>query len=129
MRRGTRSLRKGKFVVLAAVPVISAFFTTPSIGQTLTWDASGANPTAPTDGSGSWNTTTNATWSDGVNNSVWVNGDVAHPLYKYLKSKQGPAVIEENYAKFLVDKNGQVVKRYLNVLTPMSFEKDIVALL
>ncbi len=42
----------------------------------MTWDASGANPAAPTDGAGSWSTA-NANWSDGVTDSVWINGDNA----------------------------------------------------
>jgi len=49
-----------------------------STGQaaTVTWDASGANPAAPTDGAGSWSTA-NANWSDGITDSVWVNGNNA----------------------------------------------------
>lgn len=44
---------------------------------------------------------------------IEVNGDGAHPLYKYLKYKQpGPKAddtsIEWNFTKFIVDKNGQV---------------------
>jgi len=35
-----------------------------------------ANPTAPTDGAGNWSTA-NANWSDGVADSVWVNGNNA----------------------------------------------------
>jgi len=42
----------------------------------VTWDASGANPTAPTDGAGNWSTA-NANWSDGVADNVWVNGNDA----------------------------------------------------
>jgi hypothetical protein len=45
-------------------------------GATVVWDASGANPTAPTDGSGNWSTA-NANWSDGVADNVWVNGNNA----------------------------------------------------
>ncbi len=50
------------------------------LGNSLTWDASGANPAAPTDGSGSWSTTTNANWSSGAggaigaSDSVWSSG-------------------------------------------------------
>jgi len=49
------------------------------LGDTLTWDASGANPTFPTDGSGNWSTT-NANWSGspggaiGASDSVWTSG-------------------------------------------------------
>ncbi len=41
-----------------------------SLGNSLTWDASGANPTAPTDGSGNWSST-NANWSNGSSDSIW----------------------------------------------------------
>jgi len=50
------------------------------LGNTLTWDASGANPTAPTDGSGYWSTSTNANWSGGAGGAVgasdssWTSG-------------------------------------------------------
>jgi glutathione peroxidase-family protein len=44
-----------------------------------------------------------------------VNGDNAHPLWKYMKSKQGGTLgsfIKWNFTKFLIDKEGQVVARY-----------------
>ena len=44
-----------------------------------------------------------------------VNGDTAIPLYKFLKDRQGGFLggwIKWNYTKFLVDINGQPVKRY-----------------
>jgi autotransporter-associated beta strand protein len=40
------------------------------LGDTLTWDASGANPAAPTDGSGSWSTATSTNWSGGVGGAI-----------------------------------------------------------
>ena len=43
---------------------------------TLTWDASGSNPAAPTDGAGNW-TTVNANWANGLVDGVWTNGDSA----------------------------------------------------
>jgi len=60
-------------------PVIAAIVLWPciSIAQTLTWDASGANPANPTTGSGNWDTTTNANWSNGTTDGTWVNGDAA----------------------------------------------------
>lgn len=44
-----------------------------------------------------------------------VNGDKAHPLWKYLKSKQGGTLgsfIKWNFTKFIIDKNGQPVERH-----------------
>ncbi|VDO98869.1 unnamed protein product [Heligmosomoides polygyrus] len=43
-----------------------------------------------------------------------VNGDHADPLYKFLKKQQGGTIfdaIKWNFTKFLVDRNGKVVKR------------------
>jgi glutathione peroxidase len=64
---------------------------------------------------------------------IKVNGDDAHPLYKYLKSEQGGILgldgIKWNFTKFLVDKSGKVVKRYAPIDTPESIGKDIAALL
>ena len=48
-----------------------------------------------------------------------VNGEEAHPLYKYLKSKVDGTFgnfIKWNFSKFLIDRNGIPVKR-LNLLT------------
>jgi autotransporter-associated beta strand protein len=44
-----------------------------SLGTSLTWDASGTNPAAPTDGSGNWSGT-NANWSSGSADTVWSPG-------------------------------------------------------
>ena len=62
-----------------------------------------------------------------------VNGKNTHPLYKYLKSKQsgflGTGVIKWNFTKFLVDKKGNVIKRYAPSTEPKQIEKDIKELL
>ena len=62
-----------------------------------------------------------------------VNGANADPLYKYLKHEAkgllGSESIKWNFTKFLVDKNGKVVKRYAPTDTPESIEKEIVAVL
>jgi len=62
-----------------------------------------------------------------------VNGDNAHPLYKYLKTASpgilGTEGIKWNFTKFLVDKSGNVVKRYGSMDKPEAIEKDILALL
>jgi glutathione peroxidase len=64
---------------------------------------------------------------------VKVNGDDAHPLYKYLKDEQGGVLgwdaIKWNFTKFLVDKSGKVVKRYAPTDKPESIAKDVAPLL
>ncbi|MEQ1580009.1 MAG: glutathione peroxidase [Steroidobacteraceae bacterium] len=64
---------------------------------------------------------------------IEVNGEGAHPLYRYLK-KAAPGLlgsegIKWNFTKFLVDGQGRVVKRYAPTDKPESIEKDIVGLL
>lgn len=59
-----------------------------------------------------------------------VNGAGAHPLYKFLKERQPMSgkpngEIEWNYAKFLVDRNGQPVKRYKPSFDPLEMEGDL----
>jgi glutathione peroxidase len=64
---------------------------------------------------------------------VEVNGDAAHPLYKFLKSAQkgvlGSEGIKWNFTKFLVDKEGNPVERYAPNTKPEAIAKDIEALL
>jgi len=62
-----------------------------------------------------------------------VNGDNAHPLFVFLKS-QAPGIfgsksIKWNFTKFLINKKGQVVKRYAPTTKPESIKADIVSLL
>lgn len=60
-----------------------------------------------------------------------VNGDNAHPLYKWLKSEGkgilGSESIKWNFTKFLVDRDGQVVKRYAPTDTPEKIGKELKA--
>jgi glutathione peroxidase len=64
---------------------------------------------------------------------IEVNGAHAHPLYQWLKSQKpgvlGTEAIKWNFTKFLVDGNGQVVRRYAPADKPESIEADVVALL
>ena len=64
---------------------------------------------------------------------IEVNGDSADPLYKWLCAEApgllGTKAIKWNFTKFLVGKNGQVLKRYAPTDTPKSLEKDIEAAL
>lgn len=60
---------------------------------------------------------------------VDVNGADTHPLYRYLKGEKpgvlGTEAIKWNFTKFLVDKNGQVVKRYAPTDKPEDIQKDL----
>ncbi|MEO5558516.1 MAG: glutathione peroxidase [Dokdonella sp.] len=60
---------------------------------------------------------------------VEVNGANTHPLYQHLKHEAkgllGSEAIKWNFTKFLVDKDGAVVKRYAPTDTPESIGKDL----
>jgi glutathione peroxidase len=62
-----------------------------------------------------------------------VNGSDAHPLYKWLTAEApgilGTKAIKWNFTKFLVGKDGQVIKRYAPTDTPESLSADIEAAL
>jgi glutathione peroxidase len=64
---------------------------------------------------------------------VEVNGDGAPPLYDWLKSEapglMGTRSIKWNFTKFLIDRDGKVVRRYAPNDKPESLERDIEALL
>lgn len=57
-----------------------------------------------------------------------VNGPDAHPLYKFLRSEaRGMFVskIKWNFTKFLIDAQGNVIKRYAPTVKPLKIKKDI----
>jgi len=63
---------------------------------------------------------------------VNVNGGDAHPLFKWLKQKQGGTLIDAikwNFSKFLIDRNGVPVKRYAPTVAPNDMVADIEKLL
>jgi glutathione peroxidase len=83
---------------------------------------------------------------------IEVNGENAHPLYQYLREQapeeemdinstlykhlqnKAPELLEGstikwNFTKFLIDQEGNVVKRFSPVTTPEEIEKEIEALL
>jgi glutathione peroxidase len=64
---------------------------------------------------------------------IEVNGTGAHPLYQALKSAArgllGTQTIKWNFTKFLVDKAGNVVRRYAPTDKPAGLAKDIEPLL
>ena len=68
-----------------------------------------------------------------VFNKIDVNGKDADPFYNFLKNERpgimGTKNIKWNFSKFLVNKNGVVVKRYGPTTKPESIESDIIKLL
>ena len=64
---------------------------------------------------------------------VEVNGSNTHPLFSFLKTNVKGILntedIKWNFTKFLVDKNGEVVKRYAPIKKPLSLSKDIEKLM
>ena len=64
---------------------------------------------------------------------VEINGKKAEPLFKFLKQQikgfMGTESVKWNFSKFLVNKNGQVVKRYGSLDFPENLESEIKVLL
>jgi glutathione peroxidase len=64
---------------------------------------------------------------------IEVNGDAAHPLWKWLTAEApgllGSPAIKWNFTKFLIGRDGRVIKRYAPTDTPESMAKDIEAAL
>ena len=64
---------------------------------------------------------------------IEVNGASSHPLFTHLKSEApgvlGSKRIKWNFTKFLVNQQGQVVKRYAPSTKPEAIAEDIEALL
>lgn len=64
---------------------------------------------------------------------IEVNGDGADPLFKHLKHEAkgalGTEAIKWNFTKFLVDRDGEVIKRYASATKPEQIAEDIEALL
>lgn len=64
---------------------------------------------------------------------VDVNGGNAHPLFEFLKSHapgvMGTEMIKWNFTKFLIQRDGNVFKRYAPQTTPLEIREDILQLL
>jgi glutathione peroxidase len=64
---------------------------------------------------------------------IEVNGEGTHPLYRWLKRERkgvlGSEAIKWNFTKFLIGRDGQVVRRYAPTDTPEKIAPDIEALL
>ena len=59
---------------------------------------------------------------------IAVNGAETSPLYRYLPKEKSTLLggrIEWNFTKFLVDRQGRVVKRYLPTTSPLKLKEDI----
>lgn len=64
---------------------------------------------------------------------IEVNGANAHPIYQWLCAQApgllGSKAIKWNFTKFLVDRDGQVIRRYAPQDAPEKLAQDIEALL
>ena len=64
---------------------------------------------------------------------IEVNGEGTHPLFRFLKKEakglMGSEKVKWNFTKFLVDSNGQVVRRYAPTAKPEEIRADIEKLL
>ena len=61
-----------------------------------------------------------------------VNGEKAHPIYKFLKSNSKGILtndIKWNFTKFLIDKDGNVVERFSPTTKPSKIKNNIEKLL
>ena len=62
-----------------------------------------------------------------------VNGKSSHPLYQFLKKEAkgflGTQSIKWNFTKFLIDRDGNVIRRYGSNIKPQKIERDIDSLL
>lgn len=62
-----------------------------------------------------------------------VNGKDAHPIFKFLKSKQSGGIfgsgIKWNFTKFIINNKGVPVKRFSPTTKPEKMEKTIIKLL
>jgi len=63
---------------------------------------------------------------------IEVNGDEAHPLYRWLRQEKSGVLgdaIKWNFTKFLVGRDGTVIQRYAPTTTPEKMADDIEAAL
>jgi glutathione peroxidase len=64
---------------------------------------------------------------------IAVNGPMAHPPYKYLTSARrgflGTRAIKWNFTKFLIDREGNVVRRFGPIVKPEKIERELLRIL
>lgn len=56
---------------------------------------------------------------------IKVNGKEANPLYQYLVKETGGKKIEWNFAKFLIDREGNIIERFSSKTKPEAIETNI----
>ena len=56
---------------------------------------------------------------------IKVNGADADPLYKYLVAQTGGKRIGWNFTKFLIDREGNIVRRFPSKVTPAQIEAEV----
>ena len=71
--------------------------------------------------------------TEGLSRGLAVNGTGAHPLYQWLTTEApgilGSKAIKWNFTKFLIGRDGRVLKRYAPQDAPQKMAKDIEAAL
>ncbi|CAD5214544.1 unnamed protein product [Bursaphelenchus okinawaensis] len=55
-----------------------------------------------------------------------VNGDNAHPIFKYLKEKTNLRNVKWNFTKFLINRQGDIIDVFGPTFQPKNMEDDIV---
>ena len=63
---------------------------------------------------------------------VDVNGENAHPIFKYLKKETGGFItdaVKWNFTKFLISRDGKSIERFAPITSPSKMEKAIEKLL
>ncbi|WP_309126535.1 glutathione peroxidase, partial [Kocuria sp.] len=63
---------------------------------------------------------------------VDVNGAAAHPLWTWLREEKGGVLgdaVKWNFTKFLVGRDGQVIRRYAPTTTPAQLAPEVEAAL
>ena len=56
---------------------------------------------------------------------IEVNGENADPLYKYLVEQTGGGAIKWNFTKFLIGRDGEIIKRFAPITAPKKMTKLI----
>lgn len=57
---------------------------------------------------------------------IMVNGEKAHPLYRYLVNETKGKKIKWNYTKFLIGRDGEILERFGSLTAPEKLEDSIV---